>query len=211
MPSFSKALGGSAPTASRASKLPGLAGPPRVDPGGEHRLKVQLPSEEVEADTDGADEVTSTLMSDLLPRRPYAGLGLGLPFSVSEASGLNAIGSAGPTSPPSAATVDARRPSEGETDGSASPSSPVVVDRTRLVGLGELATPRWAGQSSAKIWGTFSPEAPRPQMKLEFEGAPPVSPNKEQPEREIEAWEDFLASPARAEVGHPRGLQFQVD
>lgn len=97
--------------------------------------------------------------------RQYTGLGLGLPFSMSAAANLSSLS---PTlSPPSSsiqqrATSDEqggfpRSPSGGERSRSASgtsgPESP-VTDRSKLIGLGELATPRWTSGVLERRWGT---------------------------------------------------------
>ncbi|ORY79331.1 hypothetical protein BCR35DRAFT_97550 [Leucosporidium creatinivorum] len=98
--------------------------------------------------------------------RQYTGLGLGLPFSMSAAANLSSLS---PTlSPPSSSSIQQRTtsddqggfprsPSGGErsrsTSGTSGPESP-VTDRSKLIGLGELATPRWTSGVLERRWGT---------------------------------------------------------
>lgn len=92
--------------------------------------------------------------------RPYAGLGLGLPYSSSAAANLSAF--AGPLSPPTRpmgeTTGSLNSPGTGSRSRSASnqsiggPESP-VTDRSKLIGLGELATPRWTSGVLERRWG----------------------------------------------------------
>lgn len=93
-----------------------------------------------------------------LPRQ-YNGLGLGLPFSMSAAANLSSLPSASLSPagynryfPPSPGGGTARSPS-GEGNSSVSgPESP-VTDRSKLIGLGELATPRWTSGVLERKWG----------------------------------------------------------
>ncbi|KAM0788381.1 hypothetical protein ACM66B_001520 [Microbotryomycetes sp. NB124-2] len=95
--------------------------------------------------------------------RAFAGVGLGLPFSASASANLSYLG--GPTSP-----ADPRRPPtqayQGtRTSGDESLATSAVeaqsfqiespvLDRTNLIGLGELATPRWTSSVLERKWAT---------------------------------------------------------
>ncbi|GAA6007333.1 hypothetical protein JCM11491_003091 [Sporobolomyces phaffii] len=94
--------------------------------------------------------------------RPYQGVGLGLPFSVSAAANLSSLASRVhlssshplpidiPSSPVTSAVRDPYRSPKPYGDRTA--ESP-VVDRGQLIGLGELATPRWTSAALERRWG----------------------------------------------------------
>ncbi|GAA5874038.1 hypothetical protein JCM1840_006126 [Sporobolomyces johnsonii] len=101
---------------------------------------------------------SSTSGYDAPNSRPYQGLGLGLPFSVSAAANLSSLG----TSPPSTSrlppvpsnptsTVDPYRSPQAADRTTTSP----VADRGQLIGLGELATPRWTSAPLERRWGAL--------------------------------------------------------
>ncbi|KAI5479041.1 dual-specificity tyrosine-(Y)-phosphorylation regulated kinase [Pseudohyphozyma bogoriensis] len=97
-------------------------------------------------------------------RNNYTGLGLGLPFSVSAAADLSSL-----AGKPGKPTRDFSGSSSGGGEGGGVPLSPSggdksstslsgpespVTDRSKLVGLGELATPRWTSAALDKTrWG----------------------------------------------------------
>lgn len=89
--------------------------------------------------------------------RQYAGLGLGLPFSVSAAANLSSLAtSLSPT--PSAHGFSSVQPFPRSPSGERSgPESP-VTDRSKLIGLGELATPRWTSGVLERKWGGIGEE-----------------------------------------------------
>lgn len=107
-----------------------------------------------------------------------SGLGLGLPFSTSASANLSSLG----TSPPSSATYSVPMPPVPSSSSSAtspmdyyrspagrSQGSP-AADRGQLIGLGELATPRWTSGPLERRWGaTESEERQQPgtQRRLE--------------------------------------------
>ncbi|GAA5842826.1 hypothetical protein JCM3766R1_007175 [Sporobolomyces carnicolor] len=98
--------------------------------------------------------------------RPYQGVGLGLPFSVSAAANLSSLASRAPLSAPHPLPIDIPSPSShGQAfrdpyrsprpDQDGTVESP-VVDRGQLIGLGELATPRWTSAALERRWGAPS-------------------------------------------------------
>ena len=91
--------------------------------------------------------------------RPYQGVGLGLPFSVSAAANLSSFANSGSRSSSQPHPIDIPSPSTTARDPYRSPrpedrngGSP-VVDRGQLIGLGELATPRWTSAALERRWG----------------------------------------------------------
>ncbi|GAA5931613.1 hypothetical protein JCM1841_004727 [Sporobolomyces salmonicolor] len=101
---------------------------------------------------------SSTSGYDAPNSRPYQGLGLGLPFSVSAAANLSSLGASPPStsrlpSVPSTitTTVDPYRSPQAADRSTTSP----VADRGQLIGLGELATPRWTSAPLERRWGTL--------------------------------------------------------
>lgn len=98
--------------------------------------------------------------------RPYQGVGLGLPFSVSAAANLSSLASRAPLSASHPLPIDIPSPSShGQAfrdpyrsprpDQDGTVESP-VVDRGQLIGLGELATPRWTSAALERRWGAPS-------------------------------------------------------
>lgn len=94
--------------------------------------------------------------------RHYTGLGLGLPFSMSAAANLSSLSPG--LSPPASAYTQSRAVSdeqgiprspsgEEQSRSFSGPESP-VTDRSKLIGLGELATPRWTSGPLERKWGT---------------------------------------------------------
>ncbi|GAA5898348.1 hypothetical protein JCM8208_006953 [Rhodotorula glutinis] len=107
--------------------------------------------------------------------RQQHGLGLGLPFSMSAHAGLSSLAipptsaafpagaqsatESNPPSPAAASTSAYRSPLAGPRDPhrSSVQLSP-AVDRGQLIGLGELATPRWTSGVLEKRWGAPASE-----------------------------------------------------
>jgi hypothetical protein len=86
------------------------------------------------------------------PQRHYPPVGLGLPFSATTSSGLSSYAATSrQEAPPVASTSRQFRVPSNNEDASA-PSSP-VADRSKLIGLGELATPRWTAAIHEQRWG----------------------------------------------------------
>ncbi|GAA5905579.1 uncharacterized protein JCM6883_005375 [Sporobolomyces salmoneus] len=114
------------------------------------------PSSLLSSSTSGYEEGTSA--------RPYQGVGLGLPFSVSAAANLSSLASRAPLSASHPLPIDIpspishndafrdpyRSPRPGENG--TTERSP-VADRGQLIGLGELATPRWTSAALERRWG----------------------------------------------------------
>ncbi|GAA5836262.1 hypothetical protein JCM9279_002242 [Rhodotorula babjevae] len=109
--------------------------------------------------------------------RQQHGLGLGLPFSMSAHAGLSSLAipptsaafpagaqpaESNPPSPAAASTSAYRSPLAGPRDPNRSSVqlSP-AVDRGQLIGLGELATPRWTSGVLEKRWGASASEGRR--------------------------------------------------
>ncbi|GAA5877772.1 hypothetical protein JCM16303_000232 [Sporobolomyces ruberrimus] len=94
--------------------------------------------------------------------RPFQGVGLGLPFSVSAAANLSSLASRAPLlsshplpidiPSPSHGTMSSRDPYRSPRPEDRNGQSP-VVDRGQLIGLGELATPRWTSAALERRWG----------------------------------------------------------
>ncbi|GAA5829422.1 hypothetical protein JCM11251_005043 [Rhodosporidiobolus azoricus] len=99
------------------------------------------------------------------------GVGLGLPFSMSAAANLSSLGASSassysgfnfppppiPSTSPTSSPVNSYRSPGGQSSGSP------VADRGQLIGLGELATPRWTSGPLEKRWGVpESEERPQP-------------------------------------------------
>lgn len=89
--------------------------------------------------------------SSYSPSRPINGLGLGVPFSASTSSALNSMlvpGSPRRAVPTGSTNSSPRLPSSYASSIQGSP----VLDRNQLVGLGELATPRWNHGTRTHYW-----------------------------------------------------------
>lgn len=130
-----------------------------------------LPSPSEDEDDRYADPTDSDDASHPL----YSGLGLGLPWSkTGGGTGSSSGASAEVRTPPSAASTRVPLSAVGRTrqrdnsvsgqsyTSSSSGASP-VLDRTRLIGLGELATPRWTAAQHERRWGeetTYFGDAP---------------------------------------------------
>lgn len=83
--------------------------------------------------------------------RDYSGLGLGLPFSMS------AVHLASDPSSSFLSTPNTRSSITSLEERNLGPESP-VTDRSKLIGLGELATPRWTSSVLDRRWGPSSSE-----------------------------------------------------
>ncbi|GEM06822.1 dual-specificity tyrosine-(Y)-phosphorylation regulated kinase [Rhodotorula toruloides] len=102
--------------------------------------------------------------------RTRDGLGLGLPFSMSASANLSSLA----TAPLSSSVTSNSSSRKAPSIATSNPSSPLtssglaanrspsiaerndfspVVDRGQLVGLGELATPRWTSEALERRWG----------------------------------------------------------
>ncbi|GAA5925617.1 hypothetical protein JCM3775_001456 [Rhodotorula graminis] len=106
--------------------------------------------------------------------RQQHGLGLGLPFSMSAHAGLSSLAipptsaafpagaqpvDSNPSSPAAASTSAYRSPIAGPRDPHrSSVNLSPAVDRGQLIGLGELATPRWTSGVLEKRWGAPTSE-----------------------------------------------------
>ena len=105
--------------------------------------------------------------------RQQHGLGLGLPFSMSAHAGLSSLAipptsaafpagaqpESNPPSPAATSTSAYRSPLAGPRDPHrSSVSLSPAVDRGQLIGLGELATPRWTSGVLEKRWGASTSE-----------------------------------------------------
>ncbi|GAA5884460.1 hypothetical protein JCM6882_005260 [Rhodosporidiobolus microsporus] len=99
------------------------------------------------------------------------GVGLGLPFSMSAAANLSSLGASSSSSysgfnfppPPIPSTSPTHSPADPyRSPGGQSTGSP-VADRGQLIGLGELATPRWTSGPLEKRWGAPDSEERRQQ------------------------------------------------
>jgi hypothetical protein len=87
----------------------------------------------------------------------YGARGSSLPASASLDSSLNALLAAQDPAPPAASpAAPLSRSHSNFSNASSSPESARNVDRSTLVGLAELTTPRWAHSNS---WGTFADAA----------------------------------------------------
>ncbi|GAA5967172.1 hypothetical protein JCM11641_000461 [Rhodosporidiobolus odoratus] len=99
---------------------------------------------------------------------PYnQGLGLGLPFSMSASANLSSLGTSptaaspfasaaysAPLPPPQAASsFQSTSPADPYRSPAGRSSTSPVADRGQLIGLGELATPRWTSGPLEKRWG----------------------------------------------------------
>ncbi|GAA6037977.1 hypothetical protein JCM8097_009519 [Rhodosporidiobolus ruineniae] len=125
---------------------------------------------------------SSSTPFDTSAPRPYAagsyaasssaygnGLGLGLPFSMSASAHLSSLGTS-PTSttassfafppPPIPSTSPTTSPNPYRSPAARSDASP-VADRGQLIGLGELATPRWTSGPLERRWGVPETEERR--------------------------------------------------
>lgn len=103
--------------------------------------------------------------------RQYTGLGLGLPFSMSAAANLSSVSATSPGGD-SSSTTPGRSTASDHYNGA--PSSPggersrsstsgadsPYTDRSKLIGLGELATPRWTSGVLERRWGAPFSDAP---------------------------------------------------
>ncbi|GAA6011240.1 hypothetical protein JCM10207_008274 [Rhodosporidiobolus poonsookiae] len=103
--------------------------------------------------------------------QPYnhGGVGLGLPFSMSASANLSSLGTSPfgasstfsapppplPSTSPTTSPYDPYRSPGGRSSGSP------VADRGQLIGLGELATPRWTSGPLEKRWGVPDSEERR--------------------------------------------------
>ncbi|GAA6059334.1 hypothetical protein JCM10212_005914 [Sporobolomyces blumeae] len=108
---------------------------------------------------------STTSYDDGAVSRPYQGLGLGLPFSVSAAANLSSLASSAPlgTTSSSSSVTPIAIPSPPTTSSAYDPyrsphpadraSESPGVDRGQLIGLGELATPRWTSAALERRWG----------------------------------------------------------
>ncbi|KAK4058399.1 serine/threonine protein kinase, CMGC, dual-specificity [Microbotryomycetes sp. JL221] len=149
--------------------------------------------------------------------RHYSGVGLGLPFSASASANLSSLANA-PVSPSqvhrfsmSAQPNMARRRSSVETSldpntlseefkhASFDVESP-VIDRTNLVGLGELATPRWTSSVLERKWATPLDSARR---KSDDSASKPSSMSRRQSQ-------DVMPSMSRKHHHSPRTSQRAV-
>ena len=141
---------------------PGLAALARTD-----RTSLSVHTDRAGPSTARTDDLSSSL-----PVRNYTGLGLGMPFSMSAAAGLSTLAHSTSSSPPLQRTPSIsefddsygrRRSASNRSDSIA--ESP-VTDRSKLIGLGELATPRWTSAALERRWE--SPDA------LQLRELPPV-------------------------------------
>ncbi|KAK4703629.1 dual specificity tyrosine-phosphorylation-regulated kinase 2/3/4, partial [Phenoliferia sp. Uapishka_3] len=101
-----------------------------------------------------------------------SGLGLGLPFSMSAAANLSSMAPVSPTARSSTSNTPGASADSDYYGTPATPSTPhgernrsstsgvesPVTDRSKLIGLGELATPRWTSGVLERRWGTPAPE-----------------------------------------------------
>lgn len=127
-------------------------------------------SRDIEADDQPRPYQPSSLLSSSTTgfehgnsARPYQGVGLGLPFSVSAAANLSSLASRAPLSSshplpidipsPSSIANYPRDPYRSPRPREERPGESPVVDRGQLIGLGELATPRWTSAALERRWG----------------------------------------------------------
>ncbi|GAA5875496.1 hypothetical protein JCM8547_001682 [Rhodosporidiobolus lusitaniae] len=101
------------------------------------------------------------------------GVGLGIPFSMSAAANLSSLASSPPSSsryPIPIPPIPSTSPTTSPTDTYRSPafqrrdSDSPVTDRGQLIGLGELATPRWTSGPLERRWGA-APESEERQYQ----------------------------------------------
>ncbi|KAL8286436.1 hypothetical protein RQP46_004453 [Phenoliferia psychrophenolica] len=152
--------------------------------------------------------------------RQYTGLGLGLPFSMSAAANLSSVSPTGRSSASNTPGVSAFSDQDRAAGPSTSPygersrsstsgtDSP-VTDRSKLIGLGELATPRWTSGVLERRWGAplndpTTEGAPRDGEEDEFDFLASYSSERE-PVATSRAPDEDASSPT---LSKPSGVPY---